>query len=172
VTATPEHEESRRLQPDATYTSGFSKNVEFLLAPWFVIFGIAFAAIVLFVPPDPYVHQAPPPPGWDQTMVIGMGALVLVGLVFGYFAFFRRAYRLELVGHTLSWFLPFRRQLGRVPVSDIVEIWSTPTFNWRVRNSVISLRDGRKITIRKRAALDEFVAKLQVISPEIYVGDW
>jgi hypothetical protein len=76
------------------------------------------------------------------------------------------------VGHTLSWFLPFRRQLGRVPVSDIVEIWSTPTFNWRVRNSVISLRDGRKITIRKRAALDEFVAKLQVISPEIYVGDW
>jgi len=172
VTAAPERDETRRSEADATYTSGFSKNVEFLIAPWFVIFGIGFASIVLFVPPDPYVHQAPPPPGWERSTLIMVGAFVLLGLVMGYFAFFRRVYRLELVGDTLSWFLPFRRLVGRAPVSDIVEIWSTLTLQWSVRNSVLQLQNGQRITIRRRAEMRSFVARLREISPTISVEDW
>jgi hypothetical protein len=90
----------------------------------------------------------------------------------GYFAFFRRVYRLELVGDTLSWFLPFRRLVGRAPVSDIVEIWSTLTLQWSVRNSVLQLRNGQRITIRRRAEMRSFVARLREISPTISVEDW
>ncbi len=160
---------SRLPKPDASYSSGFSKNVEWLLGPWFVLFGGFFFLEIAFLHPAvqlPGQSPAPPSP-------IPFVAFPILGLVFCYFAFFRRISRLEISDGTLYWFLPFRRLKGQAEVADIVSLWTEADFSqWRLTRTSIHFRDGRTVRIRDRGPIIGFVAVLADVSPSIDLENW
>jgi hypothetical protein len=160
---------SRLPRPDVSYSSGFSKNVEWLIGPWFVLFGGFFFLEAAFLHPAvqlPGQSPAPPSP-------IPLIAFPILGLVFCYFAFFRRISRLEISDGTLYWFLPFRHLKGQAEVADIVSLWTEADFSqWRLTRTSIHFRDGRTVRIRDRAPIMGFVAVLADVSPSIDLENW
>jgi hypothetical protein len=152
-----------------SYSSGFSKNVEWLIGPWFVLFGgFFFVEIALLHPPVQLPGQSPAPPSPIPSI-----ALPIVGLVLCYFAFFRRVSRLEISDDTLYWFLPFRRLRGQIAIADIVLLWTEQDFTqWALSRTAIHLRNGRTIKIRDRYPIRAFVAVLVAHSPTIDLTNW
>jgi hypothetical protein len=123
---------------------------------------LEFALSPIHPPPD----QPAQLPGFIPLI------FVVMGLIFGYFAFFRRVYRLEVAGDTLFWFLPFHRLVGQSPIADIASIQKGYSFQWSTTTTLLTLRDSRTITIRNRAGIRTFVTGLRGVSPDISVGDW
>jgi hypothetical protein len=152
-----------------SYSSGFSKNVEWLIGPWFVIFGsFLFIEFAFLNPAIQLPNQSPPPP--SPILLIGFP---IVGLVICYFAFFRRVSRLEISDGTLYWFLPFRRLRGQVATADIVSLWTEADFSqWGLTRTAIHLRDGRTVKIRDRWQIGVFVGALVAHSPSIDLSNW
>jgi hypothetical protein len=139
-----------------------------LLGPWFVLFGGFFFIEIAFLNPAIQVaHQPSPPPAAPFV------AFPIIGLVFCYFAFFRRVSRLEISDDTLYWFLPFRRLRGQVAIADIVSLWTEQDFTqWSLTRTAIHLRNGRTIKIRDRYPIRVFVAALVAHSPTIDLTNW
>jgi hypothetical protein len=157
----------RRLpRPELSYSSGFSKNVEFLVGPWSVLLGSFIYVEISLHPVDLLPDQAPPPPNWIPLI------FVVLGLVFCYFAYFRRVFRLEINDETLYWFLPFRRLKGQAPIADIVSVWTGQTLQWSITRTVIDLRDGRSVSVRDSRGIGAFVFALIARSPDINLADW
>jgi hypothetical protein len=161
----------RRRPPrsDVSYSSGFSKNVEWLLGPWFVLFGGFFFLEIAFLHPAVQLPgQSPAPPSPIPFVVFP-----ILGLVFCYFAFFRRVSRLEISDGTLYWFLPFRRLKGQAAIADIVSLWTEADFSqWRLTRTAIHLRNGRTVKIRDRREIVVFVSALVADSPTIDLENW
>jgi hypothetical protein len=159
----------RLPRPDVSYSSGFSKNIEWLLGPWFVLFGGFLFVEVAFLHPDIQLPgQSPPPPSSISFVVVP-----ILGLVLCYFAFFRRVSRLEISDERLYWFLPFRRLKGQAAIDDVVSLWTEADFiQWGLTRTAIHLRNGQTVKIRDRRGILGFVAALVARSPTIDLENW
>lgn len=156
---------SQAQVPDATYSSGASRNPEWFIGPGFVLFGGLFSVQLLLLPASPGSDQSAPPI-WMPIL------FVVMGLVYSYAAFFGRASRLEIRDGTLQWFTPLRRSMGEAPVADIVSVWTGHTFQLLRTQTVIELRDGRTVSIRDSRGISGFVSALVARSADIDVADW
>jgi hypothetical protein len=153
-------EQPRRLKPDASYSSGFNRNVEWLLGPVWVFIGTLFLVSSFIDPGKPGSDDAGLPL-WFPFTFIG------VGLVVRYFAFFLAVTRVGIRDGTLYWFAPFRRVKGQAPIADIASIWSDQSISWRMTRTIFGIHSRRPVSIRDRRGIREFVAKLVAQSPDI-----
>jgi len=157
----------RLPRPELVYSSGFNRNVELLLGPWFVVLGgMLSVSLSLSLLSDPRTGNSPVP-----TLVVPPLFFVL-GLFMSYVAYFRRPCRLEMNDETLYWFLPFHRMKGQASIAEIDSIWTEQTFQWRRTRTVIVLRDGRTVRVNDGKGINTFVTALAARSPEIHLADW
>jgi hypothetical protein len=158
----------RPAQPELSFTSGLFRNFELVIGPWCVILGGFLSYQLIFFHPEATRADEPMPPA---LVVIPLIALV-VGLALTYQAYFRGVVRLEITDGTLYWFTPFHRLRGSAPVTDVVSIWSSATFEWNRTRTVIQLRDGRRVSVHDAQGIGMFVFTLIARVPRIDAKAW